>query len=499
MIKFQVKIRTTRPAKYLPDIRNNRLVLRKLVKFFIRFLENHFESPLLLEIPENLQNTDPEIYAAITLAHELKRLGIINEIKKIPKIPDEPFFHGFIFARSSSAASVGADMLSDKKAIWKFLAEASERYLWKNSDAFYVGKIKKASSQELGNKAIDIFSLAGFSEEQKMRLKNLQFDKGTVFGWTKVRSIISGRNFFCPIQLLSAKYAQKKIRFSENSPKEEPMLRWSVTTGLATGRSLDEAIAKGVMETIERDAFMINYLNKISAPIVNLSTLQKQDPDIAKIVKSFERYNLEIKIVKMATDMPIYAFLAAIIDRSGLGPALTIGTSADFDPKQCILDALSEALCGRVIAKNSSSDNEPAPKKINREGRIRYWIRPENLPKIEFLFSGEEIDIGNKWNNNFYKNIENDRRALEAFYKKRLNFLSSRLEKNGYEAYYSEITSREVKKLGFRCVQLVIPKLQPMHLDESIPYLGGKRLKKVPEKLGYQPAETLFREPHPLP
>jgi len=172
-----VKIRTTRPAKYLPDIRNNRLVLRKLVKFFIRFLENHFESPLLLEIPENLQNTDPEIYAAITLAHELKRLGIINEIKKIPKIPDEPFFHGFIFARSSSAASVGADMLSDKKAIWKFLAEASERYLWKNSDAFYVGKIKKASSQELGNKAIDIFSLAGFSEEQKMRLKNLQFDK----------------------------------------------------------------------------------------------------------------------------------------------------------------------------------------------------------------------------------------------------------------------------------------------------------------------------------
>ena len=42
------------------------------------------------------------------------------------------------------------------------------------------------------------------------------------------------------------------------------MLRWAVTTGLATGQSLEEAIAKGILEVVERDAFMISYLNRLS-------------------------------------------------------------------------------------------------------------------------------------------------------------------------------------------------------------------------------------------
>jgi hypothetical protein len=37
-----------------------------------------------------------------------------------------------------------------------------------------------------------------------------------------------------------------------------------------------------------------------------------------------------------------------------------------------------------------------------------------------------------------------------------------------------------------------------MHLIETLPYLGGKRLKEVPRKLGYKPAKELNPEPHPF-
>ena len=46
---------------------------------------------------------------------------------------------------------------------------------------------------------------------------------------------------------------------------------------------------------------------------------------------------------------------------------------------------------------------------------------------------------------------------------------------------------------------VVMPELQPMHQAERLIYLGGKRLREVPTKLGYTPAEKLFiDEPHPF-
>ncbi len=463
----------------------------KILKKILRFLERYFGYPILIKIPTELSEIGSKNYEIINIAYELQELGIINNIEKRENYPDEPKMYNYHTSSPPRRTyGSGTDFLHKEKALWKALGETTERYLWFNSDWFFRNH-KICSYKEIKESALNIFSLAGFSEEQKNKYLILQFDENTVFGWIPANSLVSRKKLFCPIQLVSSYYSKQKTKTPFNEKGGEPMLRWCITTGLATGQSVEEAVVKGILEVVERDAFMISYLNKLSPPIIDLESLSNQDEKIAKIIKNFKRYNLETYILQPPTDFPVHINLAIIIDRSGLGPALSVGASADFDFKTAFLDALSESLIVRCSLKNKFN-KEVDFKKIGHKERLIYWSKIENLPKIEFLLKGESIKIN--LGQNIYK-VENNKN----YYKEKLKILSKEFKKKNYEACYVELTTKEIKKLGFRCVQVVIPELQPMHLDESMPYFGGKRLKEIPLEFGYQPAEVLNREPHPFP
>ena len=480
MNKIQLEI--TEPAyEGLEDRPLRRSFSVEIIKKVIKFLEKYLGSTVLIKIPAELSEIEGVAYEFINTAYKLQKLGVINNIIKIIGYPDEPLMYQYYASSVRKATGWGVDFFSKEKALWKSLGEATERYLWYNSDRFFQNR-KICSYRDLKGRALNIFSLAGFSEEQKNKHSILQFDENTVFGWIPARFLVSRKILFCPVQLVSAYYRDKNT---------EPMLRWGVTTGLSTGQSLKEAIVKGALEVIERDAFMISYLNKLSPPIIDLEYLSDQDEEIAKIIKNFKRYNLEIYILQLPTDFPVYVNLAILIDRTGLGPAVSVGASANFDFKTALLTSLSESLVVRHSLKNIFKKKIDL-KKIGREERVVYWAKPENLPKIEFFLKGEKIKID--LSQGFYKTKNNKNN-----YKEKLRILNTELEKKNYKTCYVELTTKEIKKIGLRCVQVVIPELQPLHLHESIPYFGGKRLKEVPLKFGYQPAKVLNQIPHPFP
>lgn len=493
-----MKLRLTIPAETLLEKQSLRSYLKRFLKLNLNWLSRIFGSRIFLEIPENLQNINPDLHKPMRVAYILKELGIIQSLRKNPKFSDEPFAHSY-FAQSVKVIATGTDFVSEEKALWKTLGEAVERYLWKNSSDFFRNNILRTSYRKLNDRALDITSLAGFSDSQKKGSKIIGFSEDTTFGWTPARSLISNQKIFCPLQLVSGLYFRKNVRTPRHEKKAEPMLRWGITTGLATGQSLEEAIAKGILEIIERDAFMITYLNKLSPPVLDLKDLTEQDKDIKKVIKSFKRYRLDVQLVSLPNDFSVNVILALVIDRTGLGPALSAGASADFDLKTAILDALAESQTIRYSQRHIR-DTDAHPKDIEGTQRIRrliFWSDSINLPKIEFLLQGEKQKVDLNQEKNFYQITE--RKSRKKYWIRKLNFLISRLKKHKYEACYVELTTKGVKNLDLRCVFVVIPQLQPMSLETSIPYLAGNRLKEVPLKLGYRPAEDLNKDPHPFP
>lgn len=490
-----MELKTVASARKILNLQSSSKIVRKTVQSGLNLLEKYFGTSILLEIPDHLQNVEPEMLPAINTAYDLKRLGLIKEIKESPKFPDEPFVH---IVSAIGANSGGADFFSREKSYWKALGETVERYLWRNSDFFYRQTLEKKSYSEIKNEAVDIFELAGFLNEQKKNIDVLKFDEKTVFGWIPARSIASGKKIWCPAQLASSKYFRENVKTAEGENRNEPMLRWSVTTGIATGQSLEEALAKGILEVVERDAFMISYLNKLSPPIADLDNLAEQDSDLEKILKNFRRYNLEAHLLQLPTDFPTHAYLAIVIDRTGLGPALSAGASADFDLKTCLLDGLSEALNVRLTLKKSFREETGPSEKLDHRGRLLWWAKGENIPKIDFFLRGKKVKLDLEKEKSIFSE-HGEKSSRRKYYAEKLDLLKKYLREKNYEAVYAELTDPDIRKLGFRSVQVVVPELQPMHLYESIPYFGGKRLKEIPQKFGYKPAEELNIVPHPFP
>lgn len=470
----------------------------KLAEMAISFLEKYFGTNILLEIPPTLQEINPELFNAIETAEKLQALGIIKKIERQPKYSDEPFFYKFsITTQQTANTGSGSDFFSENSAIWRAIGEAVERDLWAKKNDL-LKNIQHLSYEKIAGRALNIFKLAGFSEKQKEDTPQLNFNKHTVFGWVPAISLTRsqlGKNILCPAQLINAYY------FKKNTPNKEPLLRRCITTGVATASgNLEEAITKGILEVIERDAYIIAYLNKISPPVIDFEYLSYQDEKLEKVYKMFKRYQLEVYLVKLPTDFSANVISAVIVDKSGNGPTFVIGNSAKFDIKSAILSALAEAFSIRlVLKKNWESRKEialPELKKFKQFDRMFYWAKPENASQLNFMIQGEKVKIDLETEDNFFDTKE--KTESKEYYKEKLQLLTKELEKKSYEACYVELSTPAVKKIGLRSVQVIIPDLQPIHLEEEFPCFGGKRLNEVPKITGYIPANELNQAPHPF-
>lgn len=456
---------------------------RALMDTFFEVLSKSLGTELLLRVPKNLQGTHFSLFKNLTLIEDLRTSKLVEKVGFLPNFPDEPPIHR-VHAQGRGSGG-GSHFLDPDRALWSALGECIERSLWFESEEWYANKVKFYSSSELSDKKLDLNSLSGFSDEQKQSNSLLQSNKQTSLGWIQTKELVYGEDVWVPTQLLSAAYAKKSQKSPARPENPEPLLRPSVTTGLATSSdSLEEALLYGALEAIERDAFMISWLNRLSPPRLDLDDLSEQNPDIKDILASLKRYRLRPELLLLPTDFPFYIVAGVLIDETGKGPAFAIGAKAHWNLKRAILGALSEAASVRYSLKNRYQENVDT-NRIGRKERLIYWGNPEKLPAIRFFTEGqltkERLEM-------------KEETAAHAWER----MLTSFREK-GYSLYGTEISSPDSKRLGFRSVYVFSPELQPMHLDERAPAFGGHRLKEIPELLGYMPAKELNQEPHPFP
>ncbi len=470
-----------------------------MVRIALSVLYKFVGKSVFFKVPENLSWMEPEAVTFLPILGVLKKQGFFNNgthiITKHGGYADEPYAHVYFVG----AHGGGVDFFSQKKSIWKALAEHVERYLWKDTDLSHlISDSVYASYQDLcrSRQVLNIDRLAGFSSVQREKISSLQYSHMSKFRW--VRGYGNHGEIWVPLQLVSVKHFARYVQtpLQEKSvPDAEPLLRSVITTGLATGPSLEEAVVKGVLEVIERDAFMVSYLNSINCPRVDLQDARIRDKDIEDVLRPFDRYNLEVVVVRLVTDFSsVYVYAAIIIDRTGKGPAVTVGAKADFSPKAALIGSISESLGVRYAAKQTFHKVlDPDVRKMDRDERVVYWASStEMIEKISFFFKGKQEQI------NFLP-AEDDRLGDIQYYKKKMSHLMCEIERKGYVCAYVDLTPNCMQSLGLHTAFVIIPELQPLYLKEAIPYLGGSRLREVPIRCGYESASVLNTIPHPFP
>jgi ribosomal protein S12 methylthiotransferase accessory factor len=423
-----------------------------------------------------------------------KKTGIasdLHRIKNYPDVPNLPFFialtcklDSFTDGWSTTSGLNGSGVsLDELKAKVKALCESMERYsqaIYKEENLLSApyGKIKKM--------ALDPRKITGFSKKQLKKLKNekemkFTFDEKTIFKWVKGFNLTLSKPIFIPAQLV---YCNYKL-------KEEPVINIPLSTGASLGLSFEETICKGIYEVVERDAFMINYLNRLPREKIILEKIKNEE--IQKHVKLFKEYELQLNVYEITTDVPIYSFICIIVDDK-LG-FFSTGLKSSLNPTDGIIGAIEESYQSMKAIRDNMDEKKKMMWKIKHPeyiteilDRVIFSIGNDQIKNMNFLLKNKRVKDGSK-----LKNLSSGN------WKKDLKFLIKALSEKKMEVIYADVTTPDVKELGFYVFKVVIPGMHPLYLREKYKYLGGKRLYEVPYILGHRKRILNEEELNPMP
>ncbi|MBI2097067.1 MAG: YcaO-like family protein [Candidatus Sungbacteria bacterium] len=386
--------------------------------------------------------------------------------------------------RYSKGASLDAD-----EAISKTIGEFLERYTLSRHHQKNLIRSSVKSLAKVGKNFLNIFDLAGFSDWQKEMFPRRQFDENSNFFWAGGTELLSGEPTMIPAQLALWDYSRR-------ADTSEPQLRQSNTNGAAGHFTRGEAILAGIYESIQRDAFLIHWLNSIPPPRIDPDTIE--DKKLRTLLDQLKRYHLEPIFLNTTCDLAIPSCICVLADNSGLGPKTAVGGGCEPDMAEALMRSITEALGvfrwlrWQEAEFSIAGDYKPfTDPHIDQTKRLLLWKNTDMFSKIKPFISGKAQPFKEAAAN------------LPAFAtpKEELAFLMDIFRRlgEGYEIYVYEAKHRFLTKLGYHAVQVVIPALVPLYLNEIDAPLGAKRLKTVPQKLGYKPTDELNPWPHPFP
>lgn len=404
-----------------------------------------------------------------------KKTTIVTDVYRVVQYNDEPTFDHFHAdvnipnkEKYFGLDGEGFSFTSADVALIKCLGEAAERFsTFIKSKSIIAESLKKLRENKVPH--LDPQTVTGVQDQEWVENAKINW----VQGW----ELTSRKPILIPSQL---------VWLSESRYKGEKLIYPPISTGAASSSALSSAVYQGICECLERDAYMITYLRKLSRQRVNLLS----HSTLAELQEKAERYNLEIAVFEITTDIPVPTFMALTIDRTGYGPAVTVGLKADLDPLVAIQGAIEESFHPRNWLRAKYEDGE-RQKKENLNNLIQrglFWYDQLMLKHLDFLLK-----------NNLPAKDISEFRLMDWSGKNKFGILKKIITANKLRTYVVEITHPELKQVGIRVAKVIMPDLQPLYLQEKYRCWQGKRLDEAPERIGYSDVETEINPiPHPF-
>jgi ribosomal protein S12 methylthiotransferase accessory factor len=365
------------------------------------------------------------------------------------KFTDEPKFYQFSCISPDLEVESSALDINETKAKIRSLSEYLERFCLNNVSK----KVYLERYSDISNNSLDPSRFLNFREEDiGINIKEYSNKiKDVRIHWVRGRDENNLKEIFIPAQQI---YVTDFF--------EEPLIRPRISTGAATHNSYLEAINNGVMENIERDSFMINYLSKEKIPKIKLGGKLKQ------VENYFNRYLLELNIFETTTDLGIPSFMCLNLDRTSLGPSVSVGLKAGLNPIKAIEGAIMESQQVRQWMRflyYKDRPKIPLEKKeiIEAKDRGFFWYGVDKIKNLDYL-----IKNSNSKNMSEIKIPKISKGELVHY-----------LKEKEIDTYSVDISHKKIKESGFHVVKVVQPQLHPLFLDERFPCFYSERLNKI--------------------
>lgn len=351
----------------------------------------------------------------------------------------------------------------------------------------------KDSYRNLAEQALDPVTVGVYSQEQYARpdFPFQPFDPDRPIDWVWGYSLVQERPILVP-ELL----AYYSVGFSDGFVNE-------ASSGCALGGSLEEAIFYGMLEVVERDAFLMTWYAQL--PVPRLDPYSADDKQLRLMVDRLRAVaGYEVHLFNMTTENGIPSIWALAKNSRPQGANLICAAGAHVDPVRAAKSAIHE-LAGLIPMLNGKleAEREAYVSMLHDSSLVRQmedhsmlYSLQQAQERLQFLLDGHRPT--RRFDQEFTC------KAWHADLTDDLKDLIQVFRRLSLDIIVVNQTTPETLRNGLYAVKVLIPGMLPMTFGHHLTRLTGlERVWRVPVELGFakQPLtmEQLNPHPHPFP
>jgi ribosomal protein S12 methylthiotransferase accessory factor len=407
--------------------------------------------------------------------------GLIGDSSSLPK------------SYQSGGSGIG---LSESDCLWAAIGETLERYC---AGIYFDDQLVEMRYSDIGaDDAINPGNLVTYGADQYAdpEFPFAAFDPTIKRSWVRVRKICGDKESWAPAQLVFHGY---------DARDRSQRLVQSVSTGLACGTTLHAAIRGGLCEVLERDAFMLYWLAKISPPELTREEIElyAEASGIRHIVKSIQ---FDIRVLCLLAEHNIPTFLAFLSPKGRnigvFGASCHPVTLRAF--RKAVLESVHTWLWMRDIMAYGIKERSADDISLFKH-HVCYYLQPENAERLSFLFNRGVACGAFRGSHEWPITGSLEREGNGADEVKNLKTAVDAVNSIGYPAYFFETTTADIFDLGFHTVRVIVPGLQPLYCGTKYLNYDDRRIRRfLGSNLARESVQMTgtFRindDPHPFP
>lgn len=286
---------------------------------------------------------------------------------------------------------------------------------------------------------------------------------------------------------------------------DSPSFVHSCSNGCATGSCAEEAIFYGLLELIERDAFLLTWYARLAPARIDPRSCRR--PETLFVLEGIEKHGYELLLFDTRLDVRIPSILAVARRKTpGLGN-IALAAGCSLNPEDAVRAALCEVACYIPNLKARLERDEEIVRALAQDySRMTEVIHHALLPGLpewahhfDFLLQKPHMLTLEET----YRDWQ-EMRPHNPDLRDDLLFCMSMLRRLGLDVIVVEQTCPEQSRAGLKTFCVIVPGLLPIDFGwrrERV--LDLPRLRTVPRTAGYRTTdfepdkENLV--PHPFP
>ncbi|WDL98348.1 TOMM precursor leader peptide-binding protein [Alicyclobacillus sp. ALC3] len=319
------------------------------------------------------------------------------------------------------------------------------------------------------------------------------FREDAQMDWVWAHSLTEQRPILVPLHL-----AYYSLGFHEDA------FVYETSNGCAVGSTMSEAIFHGILEVVERDAFLLTWYAQLALPLLDLSTHPDRELRwMMERLRTVTGYGLHFYNATMENAVPTVFVVAK--NRRSRGLNLLCSAASHLDPLRAVKAAIHET-AGMLLRFDDKMEAErdrylhmlkyPSRLREMADHSMLYGL-PEAEARLGFLLDDNRPvqTLAQAFPRQFDQSAdltEDLQALLQVFKRLKLNVM------------VVDQTSPELSRNGLSCVKVIVPGMLPMTFGYQFTRLEHlDRVLNVPMQLGYRDRPLTKKElnphPHPFP